>query len=110
MTAVAAVSFGGGAEASGATLAKPTTFVALSFAGASLLVVAGGYTAAWWARRRPIAHAGGAGILSLGFAVLGLWLQREQGFGWVEVSSVVLHLPLALLGGYLFARSQPRLA
>ncbi len=109
LTAVAAVSLGG-ADATGTALTKSTTFVALAFVGASLLVVGGGYTAAWWARRRPIAHAAGAGILSLGFAVLGLWLQHEAGFGWVEVGSVILHLPLAVLGGYLFARAQPALA
>ena len=98
----------GGIDARIETLSQSTTFTVVAAAGGSLLVVAGGYTAAWWARRRPVVHALGAGGLSLIISALGFWLQRGvDGAFWVDIASLAFHLPLAALGGYLYARTQP---
>lgn len=95
----------GGIDAQIETVTKSTAFTVSAAGGGALLVVAGGYTAAWWARRRPIAHALAAGCLSLIVSGLGFWLQRSDASTlWVDVASLVLHLPLAALGGYLYGR------
>jgi hypothetical protein len=85
----------GGIDTQIETVSESTTFTLFAATGGSLLVVAGGYTAAWWARRRPIAH--------------GFWLARSGAAAsfWIDVASLALHLPLAALGGYLYGRSQP---
>jgi hypothetical protein len=101
-----AISSGGGVGIE--AVAKSRTFTVAAALGGSLLVVAGGYTAAWWARRRPIALALCAGIVSLLAALPGFWIQRnDAGLFWTNVATLVLHLPLAVLGGYLWARSRP---
>jgi hypothetical protein len=99
----------GGIDTQIETVSESTTFTLFAATGGSLLVVAGGYTAAWWARRRPIAHALGAGALSLLVAAYGFWLARSGAAAsfWIDVASLALHLPLAALGGYLYGRSQP---
>ncbi len=100
----------GGIDAEIETVSKSTAFTVIAAGGGALLVVAGGYTAAWWARRRPVVHALGAGGLSLVVSGIGFWLQRGEATSfWVDVASLVLHLPLAALGGYLYGRSQPTL-
>ncbi len=97
---------GGGLDAQIEKVAKSIPFIAIAAGGGALLVIAGGYTAAWWARRHPVVHALGAGSLSLVVSGFVFWLQASDTF-WVDVASLALHLPLAVLGGWLYARTQP---
>ena len=105
-SAVAILAVNGGRALDIETLTASWGFLCAAAAAGSLLVVAGGYTAGWWARRRPMAHALGAGCLSLALSIAGVLIEPGTTPFWLNASMVSLHLPLALLGGHLYARSQ----
>ncbi|MCP5056181.1 MAG: hypothetical protein GY937_05570 [bacterium] len=79
-------------------------FLAMSYAVGSFMTLAGGYVAARWARRRPVAHGLGAGMLSLVVGVPFFFLPGALEPLWLVAGGTALHLPLAATGGYLAAR------
>ncbi len=67
----------------------------------AIFAVAGGYAAARWARRRPVAHAVATGIVSL---LIGLpFAFRASVLEW-WLLNVIVQVPLAALGGYFAGR------
>ena len=81
----------------------PAFVLSLQTMGA-LLSVLGGYVAARWARRRPLMHALGAGLLSMGIALPLTLLGTDPTPAATQVLLYTAHLPLVVVGGYLHAR------
>jgi len=81
-------------------LAEPRYAVPLTVIG-SAMTLAGGYVAAKWARARSLRSSLAAGTLSL---LAGSVFWFEPGAWepvWLTVPALVLHLPMAALGGRL---------
>ncbi len=88
----------------GLALMQEPAFYWPLFAVGTALVVAAGYVAARWVGERPVLFGGVAGMASLLpalaiFAVVGL--PETAAPRWLDVASVVLHVPIACLGGWL---------
>jgi hypothetical protein len=79
------------------------------FTYGALSVAAGGYVTAWLAGRTPLRHAAYMGILQCALtvaAMTAMW-NHAPAINWIV--SLVMALPAALLGGWLFARrAHPR--
>jgi hypothetical protein len=88
-----------GQTMSNALFALATTYRAL-------FTVAGGYLAARWAPRRPMAHAVALGIIGSLAGTLGLVATWGRGLGpaWYAVGIVVMALPCVWLGARIRAR------
>lgn len=74
------------------------------FAYGSLSVAAGGFVTAWLAGRAPLRHAAAFGIVQTGLTLLAmitLW-HLQPAMAWI--ATLIMTLPAALLGGWLFTR------
>jgi len=76
----------------------------LLFAYTSLCIVAGGYVAAWIARRSPVWHAAAMGLVQEGLTV---WAMASLGDiaprrNWIV--TLIVTIPMAICGGHLRAR------
>jgi hypothetical protein len=80
----------------------------LTFAYGLLCVAAGGYVAARLARRQPVTHAAGMGVLQAGLTIMamlspaGYHASRLQ---WIMIA--ILNIPAALLGGIVSKGRKP---
>ncbi len=79
--------------------------VVMSYAVGSFMTLTGGYVAARWARRRPVAHGLAAGVLSFVVGIPFYFLPGALEPLWLVGAGTALHLPLAATGGYLASRS-----
>jgi hypothetical protein len=94
----------GGAEESVARLSESWTFLMISMILGGACTVLGGYVAGRIARHSFLKHALAAGALSL---VIGIALFRGDDGPYAGLLALLgygLHLPLALLGGWLAGR------
>jgi hypothetical protein len=103
IVSAAIVSGGGGDAEVTAGLGSLAFLVAITAIG-EILVAAGGYVAARWARRRPVAHGVAAGTLSLVLGLPFLLLPGATEPLWLVVVGLIVHVPLAALGGHLAGR------
>lgn len=87
-----------------AAMLDSTAFLITGSILGGAMAFAGGHVAARWARRRPVAHGVGAGLLSLGVSLPLFALPGALEPLWLTVAGLVLHLPLAGLGGYTAGR------
>ena len=98
----------GGAEESVARLSESWTFLMVSMIFGGACTVLGGYVAGRIARHSFLKHALAAGALSL---VIGIALFRGDDGPYAGLLAFLgygLHLPLALLGGWLAGRRNMR--
>ncbi|HYL19025.1 MAG TPA: hypothetical protein VEV20_10095 [Burkholderiales bacterium] len=98
----------GGAEESVARLSESWTFLMISMILGGACTVLGGYIAGRIARHSFLKHAFAAGALSL---VIGIALFRGDDGPYAGLLAFLgygLHLPLALLGGWLASRRYAR--
>ena len=100
----AVVASRGGGEAEVTAALGSLAFLTSTFAIGEILVVAGGYVAARWARHRPVAHGMAAGALSLVLGLPFLLLPGAMEPVWPTVLSLIAQVPLAALGGHLAGR------
>ena len=64
----------------------------------SLFLFLGGITAASFAKKYPIVQAAIVGILSLIYSII----LKETNFAkWFEIVSIIIPIPLSILGGYI---------
>jgi len=81
---------------------------ALTFAYGLMCVSAGGYVAAWLARRLPVTHAAVMGVIQAGLTILamlsplGYHASRLQ---WVIIA--ILSIPAAVAGGIFYKGRKP---
>ncbi|HZL25830.1 MAG TPA: hypothetical protein VFC39_04795 [Acidobacteriaceae bacterium] len=84
--------------------AAPMPIMLASITFGMVFALLGGYTAAWLARRRPLAHAiAVAALLALG-ATISLLSTLGKGAVWSQVAALVLMAPAAVFGGWLRLR------
>jgi hypothetical protein len=78
------------------------------FTYGALSVAAGGYVAAWLARRAPLRHAALMGIVQCALTVWAMTAMWDHAPAMNWIVSLAMALPAALLGGWLFARRAHR--
>ncbi len=104
-----AASIGSGASPEAASqqlLQNPVFFWVLSLVGAGMTLLAG-YVAGRWAGCRPEIHGTAAGVTSLVLTIPSLWGSeppQTPAPDWFLHLSLALHLPLAVLGGWIAGR------
>lgn len=94
---------GGSADEIAAAMTGSGLLAAATLLGAAM-ALAGGYVAARWAGRRPIAHALGAGLVGLVVGSSSLLIPAPEVPAWLVAASFAIHLPTAAAGGGLAAR------
>lgn len=67
--------------------------------------ILGCYLAARWAPSRPMAHALALGVIGVMLSSLGAFVMWGVGTHWYPVALIVIALPCAYIGGWLYARS-----
>jgi len=95
---------GGGPDEARAALSSSEFRLVQNVLG-TCLTFAGGYVAARYAGRRPIAHGIGAGLVSLALVLGLLALSPASERSWLAIAALAIHLPLAAAGGWLAART-----
>jgi len=100
------VPYGLGGEPSDADVEAATSsalYLSIVSVVGAAATLAGGYTAARWARRRFVAHGVAAGGFSLLLAVPLMASPDAMEPFWLNASLIVAHVPIAALGGRLAA-------
>jgi hypothetical protein len=64
--------------------------------------VAGSYLTAKLAPQNPMKHALIGGLIGLALSITGAIVMKEEGPSWYAIALIILALPSAWLGGYLF--------
>ncbi len=78
---------------------------ALEFAYGLMSVAAGGYVAAYIARRRPVQHAAAMGILQSGLTIMAMLSPTAtHAARWVWIVTAILTIPAAVVGGVVCQR------
>ncbi|MEP7324228.1 MAG: hypothetical protein ABI761_20020 [Saprospiraceae bacterium] len=67
--------------------------------------VVGSYFTARLAPEKPMRHAMIGGFIGLGLSITGAIVMKEEGPSWYAIALIILALPSAWLGGYLFMNS-----
>jgi uncharacterized BrkB/YihY/UPF0761 family membrane protein len=67
--------------------------------------VTGSYFTARLAPNRPMRHAMIGGYIGLVLSITGALLMKEEGPGWYAIALIILAIPSAWLGGYLFTKN-----
>lgn len=67
--------------------------------------ILGCYLAARWAPSRPMAHALALGVIGVMLSSLGAYVMWSLGTHWYPIALIVIALPCAYIGGWLYARS-----
>lgn len=68
--------------------------------------VAGSYLTARLAPEKPMRHAMIGGFIGLALSITGAIVMKEEGPSWYAIALIILALPSAWLGGYLFSNSK----
>ena len=81
---------------------------ALTFTYGFLCVAAGGYVAAWVARRRPVTHAAVLGIIQAGLTIVAMLSPvGNHAAPWQWILIAILSIPAALVGGFVYKGRKP---
>ena len=67
--------------------------------------ILGCYFAARWAPSRPMAHALALGIIGVILSSLGAFVMWGVGTHWYPITLIVIALPCAYIGGWLYERN-----
>lgn len=89
--------------------AQDSVFVAFSLVYGILAAALAGYVAASIGRVNPLSHARTLALAIAAVAIVSLLSRPGAGSIWTQLASLVLFAPSTLVGGWLRARSRPRL-